>query len=112
MANEGSNYKHYIPALDLSIERYTNRVPPDGKYHLIQRGNIIGSFRSKKQAEEKFYQIVKESGYKPETSDKKPIDQSELALQKYFDSKAIFWTEGPISRRGRGKGGRGGRGGV
>ena len=47
-----------------------------------------------------------------DTSKAKPVDPSEVALQRYFNSKAIFWTEGPISRRGRGKGGRGGRGGV
>lgn len=111
MANEGS-YRHYIPAIDLAIERYTNRVPADGKYHLIQKANIIGSFRSKKLAEQKFYELVKESGYKPDTSTIKPIDPSDTALERYFDSKAVFWTEGPISRRGRGKGGRGGRGGV
>lgn len=109
MGKEGSTYRHYIPALDLSIERHTNRVPADGKFHLVHKGNIIGSFRLRKQAEQKFYQIVKESGYKPDTPKAKPIDPSEKALERYFQSKAIFWAEGPIRR---GKGGKGGRGGV
>ena len=108
MESEGSKYRHYIPALDLSIERYTSRVPADGKFHLVHKGDIIGSFRFKKQAEQKFYQLVKESGYKPDTSIIKPIDPSEEALERYFQSKAIFWGEDPIRRKRGGKGGRGG----
>jgi hypothetical protein len=108
MANEGS-YRHYLPALDLSIERYTNRVPADGKYHLVQKGNIIGSFRSRKQAEEKFHQLVEESGYKPDSTKTKPVDPAQEALERYSMAKDIFWAEGP---KYRSKGGRGGRGGV
>ena len=109
MVNEGRTYKHYIPALDLSIERYTNRVPNDGKYHVVYRRNIVGSFRSRKQAEEKFYQIVKESGYKPDTTKVKTYDPAQESLEMYSLSKAIFWAEGP---KYKGKGGKGGRGGV
>ena len=98
MRNEGSTYRHYIPALDLSIESYTNRVPNDGRFHLVHKGDIIGSFRYKKQAEQKFYQLVKESGYKPDTSTTKPIDPSGEALERYFQSKAIHRAEGQIRR--------------
>jgi len=109
MANKGSNYRHYLPTLDLSIERYTTRVPADGKFHLIQKGEIIGSFRSKKQAEQKFYQLVEESGYKPDVPETQPLDPSQEAIERYSLAKDIFWAEGP---KYRSKGGRGGRGGV
>jgi len=108
MLDTGSTYRHYMPGLDLFIERYTSRVPSDGKFHLIYKGNIIDSFRSQKQAEEKFYQLVKERGYKTETPKTKRVDPSEDAVERYFQSKAIFWTEGPIRRDKKGKGGRGG----
>ena len=108
MADIESTYRHYIPDLDLSIERYTSRVPNDGKFHILYKGNIIDSFRLKKQAEQKFYQIVKESGYKPKIQKSKPIDPIEEAVERYFQTKAMFWTEGPIRRSKRGKGGRGG----
>jgi hypothetical protein len=109
MANEGSTYRHYIPALDLFIERGTSRVPGDGKYHVVYKGKIVGSFRSRKKAEQKFRQLVEESGYKPDTSIAKPVDPSQEALERYSLEKAIFWAEGP---KYKGKGGRGGRGGV
>ena len=70
-----------------------HRAPADGKFHLVQKGNIIGSFRFKKQDEQQFYQLVKESGYKPDTSAIKPVDPFDLALERYFQSKAIFWQK-------------------
>jgi len=84
-------------------------VPSDGKFHVVDKGNIVGSFRSIKKAEEKFYQIVKESGYKPDTTINESLDPSKEALERYALEKAIFWAEGP---KYKGKGGRGGRGGV
>ena len=108
MGNEGT-YRHYIPALDLSIERYTNRVPNDGRYHIVYKGNTVDSFRSKKIAEQRFYQLVEESGYKPDTPEAKPLDPSQEALDRYLLAKNIFWAEGP---KYKGKGGKGGRGGV
>ncbi len=44
----GGYYKHSIPDIGLSIERYTEIVPADGKFYLIKSGEIIGSYKLKK----------------------------------------------------------------
>ena len=35
MARSDDTYRHYIPDLDLSIEKNTENVPQDGKYYLL-----------------------------------------------------------------------------
>lgn len=66
MKNQVGSYKHFIPKLNLSIERNTDQVPNDGKFYIVRDGHAVEGFRSLKKAEEKFKQIVEESGYKPE----------------------------------------------
>jgi len=102
-------YRHLIPELHLSVERNTGQVPHDGKYYLVRQGHIIESFRSIKKAEEKFRELVKESGHKPEVSHVKPRNASEEGIELYLDAKDRYWAE---SYRFRGKGGKGGRGGL
>jgi len=102
-------YKHYIPEIKLSIEKNTENVPDDGRFYVIKDGNIIQSFRSKKHAEERFKQLVKESGFKPERQHYKRANPSDETVERNLIAKAIFWAEGPKYKK---KGGRGGRGGV
>jgi hypothetical protein len=97
-------YRHYIPKLNLSIERNTEKVPLDGKFHLLKDGMELESFRSKKKAEEKFKQIVGESGYKPEISKTSPADSMSETVDRFLRDKTIFYAEGPKYKR------RGGRG--
>ena len=108
MRGHTGSYRHFIPQLNLSIERGTARVPSDGRFYLIRDGVIIDSFRSIKKAEEKSKQLVRESGFRLET-DKRPINAIEESMERYQMTKDIFWAEGPKHRK---TGGRGGRGGV
>ncbi len=47
-------YRQYIPDINLAIERYSDNVPQDGKYYLLQNGQVLGVFKSLKQAQELF----------------------------------------------------------
>ena len=110
MKGQCESYRQFILNLNLSIERNTGQVPSDGRYYIVREGHVIESFRSIKKAQEKFQQLVKESGYKPEvTTLAKPRSPSEEGLERYLDAKDVYWAE---SYKYRGKGGRGGRGGV
>ena len=102
-------YKHSLPALNLSIERNSGRVPNDGRFYIVQEGGVVDSFRSKKKAEAKFYEMVEASGYKPEIPVDEPKSPADESMERYALSKDIFWAEGPKYRK---KGGRGGRGGI
>lgn len=101
-------YRQSIPDLNLSIERYTDQVPDDGKYHVLRDNEVLGSFRALKQAQELFRKIVQESGYKPNTEDTgKTISQ--VMTDRFLASKDLYWAD---SYKYRGGGGRGGRGGI
>jgi hypothetical protein len=109
MGRQGESYRHLIPELDLSIERNTSKVPADGKFHIVKSGVIMQSFRSRKLAEERFRQLVTESGFKPKTPESTEVSLINESIERYSMAKDIFWAEGP---KYRSRGGRGGRGGV
>jgi hypothetical protein len=56
----GDYYKQAIPDLSLSIEKDTDAVLSDGKYHVLKYGGVIGSFRSLKQAQGLFKKAEEE----------------------------------------------------
>ncbi len=102
-------YRQYIPELQLSIERSTETVPKDGKFYVIREGHVLGRFRSLKQAQELFRQVVQETGFKPKQEERAGKSAAELDVDRYLDTKEAYWAD---SYKHRGGGGRGGRGGV
>lgn len=103
------SYKHFVPGAGLSIERYTEAVPKDGKYYLLRDGEITHVFKSLKPAERKFRQMLKEMDYTPEPVAAGTRTQGEMHVERYLDAKDMFWA---TSHQHRARGGRGGRGGV
>ncbi len=104
-----SPYRQYIPDIRLSIEKDTDAVPKDGKYYVLHEGKIEGTFRSIKQAQKLYRELVKKIGYTPSTKQEKRKSASELATDRYLEEKDFYWAD---SYKHRGGGGRGGRGGV
>ncbi len=41
------SYRHYVPKIDLSIERNTNNVPDDGRFHVVKGKKVVHSFPSR-----------------------------------------------------------------
>jgi hypothetical protein len=103
-SQSGGYYRTYIPEIGLSIEKNTGNVPSDGKFYIVKTGTILESFRSRKLAEEKFRQIVRETGFKPNATNEKQESSISESDDRYAISKAIFWAEGAKFRQ---KGGRG-----
>ena len=101
-------YRRYIPAINLSLEKDSNNVPNDGKYHILHDGKVVAGFKNHKQADEYFEQLVKASGYKPPKATIDKHNSAQESIERYLDAKAVFYAVGPIRK----KGGRGGRGGV
>lgn len=87
MKSQVGSYKHFIPKLNLSIEKNTEQVPNDGKYYIVRDGHAIEGFRSLKKAEEKFKQLVEESGYKPEALPAKQRNASVVSNNKSARAK-------------------------
>ena len=104
----GEYYRQFIPDLELSVERATDGVPHDGKYHVLKSGRNLGSFRVLKQAQTLFKQVLGESGYQPPPPPEGK-SQSEMLTDRYLESKDLYWAD---SHKFVSSGGRGGRGGV
>ncbi len=75
-------YRQQLPALKLSIERYTDAVPLDGGWYLLQAGEQLGRFRSLKAAKAAWDVVVKESDWHPE---KHQLDPSELIRREQVE---------------------------
>jgi hypothetical protein len=58
-------YRQVLPELELSIERLTESVPPDGYWYVLKAGERVGRFRSLKAAQAVWRDIVRESGWVP-----------------------------------------------
>lgn len=69
-----TRYRQHLPALDLSLERDTERTPDDGCWYLLQGDEQLGRFRSEKSARQAWARAVDESGWQPE---KREIDPKE-----------------------------------
>jgi hypothetical protein len=108
MGSQSDSYKHYLPNLNLSIEKNTKNVPNDGKFHVVHQGHIVGSYRHVKKAEEKFRQMINELGYKPEATIVEKRSAAEEDIERYLESKDLYWADSYRHNAGGGKGGRGG----
>ena len=99
---ERTAYKQSIPAIGLSLERYTNSVPNDGSYYVLHGGQVKGRFRTKSAALDLYRSIVRESGFSPP-----PVEaetQRDEALERYLDQKAAYWADSHKHVRRGGKG--------
>jgi hypothetical protein len=67
-------YRQVLPDLELSIERFTDSVPADGRWHVLKSGREVGRFRSLKAAQEAWREIIRESGWRPGRRDVDPDD--------------------------------------
>ncbi len=103
------SYKHFVPGAGLSIERYTDAVPKDGKYYLLRNGEISQAFKSLKLAEQRFREMLREIEYTPEPVASSARTQGEMHVDRYLDAKDMYWA---TSYMHKARGGRGGRGGV
>jgi hypothetical protein len=65
-------YRQALPALELSLERYTDSVPSDGAWYLIRAGEQVGRFRTLNDAQVAWRETVRESGWEPPVRERDP----------------------------------------
>lgn len=75
-------YRQYLPDLDLSIERYTDAVPDDGRWYLIRDGKQLGRFRSLKAAQDAWKKVVRDSGWRPKGRE---VDPNEVRRREQME---------------------------
>lgn len=92
-----------ITAIDLWVKRATPDVPNDGKYHIVQQGVIVASYRGEARAITKYRELVAQSGYTPP-----PLTNTGAAeaarrenLERGFNEAEDYWnTTGAYRKRG------------
>ena len=98
-------YREGTLAFDLFVERATDGVPNDGQYHVRFRGEIVGSFKSKKKAVD-LYRLKRkellEAGMKVPTAEIPTKQELLLKLRAEGDIRALRseWLAGIFEDQG------------
>lgn len=88
-----------FPVAGISLERATENVPDDGRFHLLVNGKIIGSFRSEKQAQG-CYQELRHAYVSEHTIEKVKANFNEVMQRELetLTNKELLWTDEDYAR--------------
>jgi hypothetical protein len=104
-------YRQAVPALGLSLERGTEDVPADDRFHGVMRGAVVYTSVSEKDALQEYRRL--RDHLLPPTS--RSVDVRKI-LEKEVAEKEVrsFLAESSRAKRAKAlkKGGKGGSGGV
>lgn len=75
----------FLPG-DLSLEKDTRGVPSDGLYHLIYKGEEIGSFKSETQAVKKYNELRQKLEVEFPKTEIDDVDKKRLLMEALKDS--------------------------
>lgn len=95
-------YRQAIPAIGLSLERTTDRVPNDGFFYVLVQGEIKGRFRTKSKALILYKSLLKESGYRPPPV-QATVDAGRENVERYLDELEAYWSDSHTHKKRGGK---------
>lgn len=98
-------FKQTIEGFDLSLEKDTENVPRDGKFHILDQGEVVCSSKSLTQISEKFYQILNELGYDPKILKKSKDNNFKELIERdkdarFFNSYGQYWDSSNKFKKG------------
>lgn len=96
-------YRQAIPDLELAVERGTPRVPDDGYFYVLFKGETRGRHRTLKKTQTQYREIAARQHWKPAQHVGKGPDPAAEAIERYMDSLEAYWTDAPKHRRRGGK---------
>jgi hypothetical protein len=82
---------------DVSLERKTENVPHDGKFHIVVSGRIVRSVRSQKVALQAYREAIRATGKEPPSRENAGTVGASQILQaeenqRQFHLSAIYWA--------------------
>lgn len=96
-------YRQYISEIGLSLEQNTPSTPQDGKYYLILKDRILGSYNSQKRATEAYKKMREKLGYKAlktqTKTERKQVIQAE-DMERFFERYNRYWGSSHTFRKG------------
>jgi hypothetical protein len=94
-------YVQRLPALGLSIEHRTERVPDDAGWYLMRGDERLGRFRSLKLAQSAYAEAIAQSRWKPPPRSPSSDLVAREAQRRNDEAFFEYWYGGIHSRRGR-----------
>lgn len=82
----------------------TTRVPDDGYYYVLYKGETVGRYRSLQQAAKRYKALLEESGYKPlpsQESEQDPVTVEDL--EGFLGRAERYWSQSGKFRTGGGR---------
>ncbi len=110
----GPMFKQEVPTIGLSIERGTDSVPNDGRFHVVVDGQVVFSSRREATALAHYRglrdDLLRNAGVVPTATDPEETRRRE---RQFYDFQAVM-SESMRQRtmRAKRRGGKGGSGGV
>lgn len=95
-------FRQAVPAISLSLERSTARVPKDGYFYVLLQDEIKGRFRTKNEALALYRTLREDSGYTPPAAEPSGNTLNEV-VQRYLDELEAYWSESHRHTRRGGK---------
>lgn len=96
-------YRQSIPDIHLSLEYCTASVPRDGHYYVVKDGQIDGRFRTLKEAQSRYKQLISQSGYAGPREKARPKSHSPQEVEQYLDRLQDYWGDSHKHTRRGGK---------
>jgi hypothetical protein len=109
--SESRPYRQAVPTLGLSLERGTDDVPDDSRFHIIMQGAVIFSSESEREALGKYREL--RDRLLPSTD--RSVDVKKILEREVAEQEARrFLADSSRAKRAKAlrKGGKGGSGGV
>ena len=96
-------FRQSVPAIGLSIEHSTTRVPDDGHFYVVLGEDVKGRFRGKAPALALYRRLIAECGYTPPRA--APERGRNETVERYLDDVEAYWAESHrhIHRGGKGR---------
>ncbi|MBI4318285.1 MAG: hypothetical protein HY675_07335 [Chloroflexi bacterium] len=85
-------FRQSFPAAELSLERATENVPDDGRFHLIVNGVVVKSFRFEKAAQTE-YQALRKAYLHEHPIKPSKVDISDVIREDHnrMSNKQLIW---------------------
>ncbi|OGO49396.1 MAG: hypothetical protein A2148_06835 [Chloroflexi bacterium RBG_16_68_14] len=96
-------YRQAVPAIGLSLERNTGRVPGDGYYYVLFNGEVKGRYRSLRQAQAQYKQLFANSGWTPDPTEAASVDVATETVERYMNELEDYWSNAHKHARRGGK---------
>lgn len=98
-----SRFRYTAMGTTLTVEKCTENVPDDGRYYLLDDGQALETFSSRKKAVARFRELLKERGYQPPEWEPNEVNPFDETLRGLDVAKEVYWHYASRYRTG-GKG--------